>query len=100
MPVIKSAIKKLRQDKAREKQNALLSKKLKDAVRKAAREKSEKSIKKAVSLADRATKKNIIHKNKAARLKSSLAKLAKSSTSGSKTITKTRKNPKKKKNKR
>jgi small subunit ribosomal protein S20 len=77
MPVIKSAKKKLRQDVKREKVNDLLRKTLKDAIKGAQKSKTAEKIKKAVVLTDKAVKKNLIHKNKAARIKSSLSKLAK-----------------------
>ncbi|MCL4353806.1 30S ribosomal protein S20 [Patescibacteria group bacterium] len=77
MPVIKSAIKKLRQDKKREKANKRWENLLKSAVKKAKKNPSQSSLKLAVSLTDKASKKNIIHKNKAARLKSQLARLIK-----------------------
>lgn len=77
MPVIKSAIKKLRQDKVREKQNDGLRDMLKSSVRKAKKSKTGKSVAKAISVVDKAAKKNIIHTNKASRLKASLSKIAK-----------------------
>lgn len=77
MPVIKSAIKKLRQDKKREKQNNILRDSVKTVVRLAKKSKSGKDISKAIATVDKAAKNNIIHKNKAARLKSTLSKIAK-----------------------
>lgn len=77
MPVIKSAIKKLRQDKVREKQNDELRDMLKSTVRNAKKTKTGKSVSKAISVVDKAAKKNIIHTNKASRLKASLTKIAK-----------------------
>ena len=74
MPVIKSAIKKLRKDRKREKENDAIKRGLERAIRKA--QKSPSKINAAYSAIDRAVKRNIIHKNKAARIKSSLAKLA------------------------
>ena len=73
MPVIKSAIKKLRQ----EKQNDQIRELLKSAIRAAKKAKTGKSVTTAISKVDKAAKLNIIHENKAARLKSSLSKLAK-----------------------
>lgn len=75
MPVIKSAKKKLRQDKKRTIRNAKQETMLKDAIKAAKKSPSLKTVQKATSLADKAAKKFIIHKNKAARLKSSLSKL-------------------------
>ena len=77
MPVIKSAIKKLRQDKKREKQNDELRSALKKALRVAKKAKSGKSVATAISTVDKAAKHKIIHTNKAARLKSRIAKLLK-----------------------
>lgn len=86
MPVIKSAKKKLRQDRKREKTNDGLRKQLKDSVKKAQKTKNPKDIQKAFQSADKAAKNRIIHKNKAGHIKSSLSKLIKSEA---KTETKT-----------
>ena len=75
MPVIKSAIKKLRKDRKREKENDARIRSLERAIHQA--RKSPSKINAAFSAIDRAVKRNIIHKNKAARIKSSLAKLGK-----------------------
>lgn len=75
MPVIKSAKKKLRQDKKRTKNNYSFLKVLKDSIKRARKENSKENIINAVKNTDKAVKKNIIHKNKAARIKSSLSKL-------------------------
>ena len=74
MPVIKSAIKKLRHDQKREVENDLLRKNLKDTVKKALKKKTASDVKSAVSVVDKAVKKNLLHKNKAARIKSRLTK--------------------------
>ncbi len=74
MPVIKSAIKKLRQDKKRQKQNENIERKMDQAYKKALKVRSEKTVASAFSTIDKAVKANIIHKNKAARLKTKLAK--------------------------
>lgn len=84
MPVIKSAIKKLRQDKKREKQNNILRDTVKTAVRQAKKTKSGKNISKAIGTVDKAAKNNIIHKNKAARLKSTLSKIVRLDLSSAK----------------
>ena len=81
MPVIKSAIKKLRRDKVREKRNDVFRSNLEKAIRLAKKTKSAKTVSQAVSLVDHAVKKNIMHKNRAARIKSTLSKLAKPVTS-------------------
>ncbi len=75
MPQTKSAKKALRKDRRRAKINILVKKNLKRAVSLARKKKSQEAFRKASSLLDQAAKKKIIHKNKAARLKSRLAKL-------------------------
>jgi len=77
MPVIKSAIKKQRQDKVTEKRNDAFRKNLSDAIKKAGKTKVAKDVVVAISLMDKSVKKNLTHKNKAARVKSRLTKLAK-----------------------
>jgi small subunit ribosomal protein S20 len=77
MPVIKSAKKKLRQDKKREKANSVVESNFRLAIKDAQKTKSFEKVKNAVKLIDKATKRKIIHKNKAARLKSKLSKIAK-----------------------
>ncbi|QQG44724.1 MAG: 30S ribosomal protein S20 [Candidatus Roizmanbacteria bacterium] len=78
MPNIKSAKKKVRQDKKR----AVLNKKYKESMTKlikslgrTAKKISAEQLKKAYSIIDKAMKKKIIHKNRAARLKSRISKL-------------------------
>lgn len=75
MPIIKSAKKKLRADKKRESFNSKLAHMLDYSLKKAKKVKSEKNIKEAISITDKSAKNNIIHKNKAARIKSKLSKL-------------------------
>ena len=75
MPVIKSAKKKLRVDRKREKANRKLKKMLDLALKKAEKSVSMEAINSAISIVDKSAKKNIIHKNKAARIKSRLSKL-------------------------
>jgi small subunit ribosomal protein S20 len=78
MPNIKSAKKKMKQDIRREKENAQYSKAVRDVTKKIVKgDKSDDMVNKAYSAIDKAAKKNIIHKNKAARLKSKVTKLAK-----------------------
>lgn len=86
MPVIKSAKKKLRQDKKREKTNKILRTAFRDAVKKARKSKTSENIIKAIKLTDKAVKKRLIHKNKAARIKSSLSKLITKSSSKAKPV--------------
>ncbi len=73
MPNIKSAKKKLRQDIKREKQNMTYKKTLKKTVKNIGKMKN-KDLTKAHSTIDKAAKKGIIHKNKAARLKSKVSR--------------------------
>lgn len=74
MPVTKSAKKKLRQDKKREAQNALLEKRFRKILRTALKTGAKKDIAQAMQLADKTAKKHIYHANKVARIKSNLAK--------------------------
>ncbi len=74
MPVIKSAIKKLRIDKKREKANDAFRDILEQSIKIAKKTGSKEAISSAFSNLDKAVKNNIIHKNKAARIKSSLTK--------------------------
>lgn len=82
MPLIKSAKKKLRQDKKRTVANLSYKKQYKEAIKKAIAgiegKVKDGALKKAYSAIDKATKKGIIHKNKAARLKSQVSKSKKS----------------------
>lgn len=83
MPVIKSAKKKLRQDKKRKIRNEKNISFFRSLIKKARKHPSEKTIKEAFKSIDKAAKNNIIHKNKAARLKSALSRsLSKKEKSG------------------
>ncbi len=77
MPIIKSAQKKLRQDKKREQFNKKYKAAYNRALKTVARKKSNKKnlIADAYSKIDKALKKKIISKEKASRLKSRLSKL-------------------------
>ena len=75
MPVTTTAKRALRGSKNKESINKLIVGKLEVAVRVAKKSKAAKKIMAAISLADRAAKKKVIHKNKAARIKSQLSKL-------------------------
>ena len=75
MPVTKTAKRALRGSLRKQKVNKALMSRLEIAMRMAKKDKKEKDIKTAISLTDRVAKKKIIHKNKAARMKSSLSKL-------------------------
>lgn len=75
MPVIKSAKKKLRKDILREKRNNTVRVALKRALIAAKKKATEENINNAIKIADKAAKNNIIHANKAGRIKSRLSKL-------------------------
>jgi len=70
LPITKSAKKSLKVSKTKQAQNKIqrvsLSKALKNT--------DEKNVNATISLIDKAAKKNLFHKNKAARMKSALAK--------------------------
>lgn len=75
MPIIKSAIKKVRKDKVRAARNKKREISLKSAVKKARVSKTAKDLQAAFSALDKAAKVKLIHPNKAARLKSRLSKI-------------------------
>lgn len=75
MPVIKSAQKKLRADRNKEKTNNLLRDLFKKTLKTARKRPNSENISKATKVIDKLAKKNLIHKNKAGRIKSSLSKL-------------------------
>ncbi|MCL5784843.1 MAG: 30S ribosomal protein S20 [Patescibacteria group bacterium] len=74
MPIIKSAIKKVRKDKVRTARNKKRENTLKSLVKKARVTKTAKDLQAAFSALDKAAKVKLIHPNKAARLKSRLSK--------------------------
>lgn len=76
MPVTKTAKRALRVSKVKAKVNKNILAKLEVAMRDARKTKTPAKIVAAVSLADRAAKKKVIHKNKAARIKAALSKLS------------------------
>ena len=90
MPVTKTAKRALRGSRAKELINKLTIGKLEVAMRQAKKTKSPEKIGKAISLADRAAKRKVIHKNKAARIKSQMTKLM-STKAAVKTTSKTTK---------
>lgn len=75
MPVTKTAKRALRGSKVKMEVNKTLIRRLEIAVRAAKKTKTINKVADAVSLADRAAKKGVIHKNKAGRLKSQLSRL-------------------------
>ena len=86
MPVTKTAKRALRGSKRKAVNNKLMSARLEIAIRMAKKSKKEKDVVSAISLTDRSAKIHVIHKNKAARIKSALSKLL--PKSASKTVTK------------
>ena len=74
MPITKSAQKALRQTKRRTQRNKTWKENLKSAIKKAGKDKSKEAVSYAFKVVDKAAKAGIIHKNKAARIKSKLSK--------------------------
>ena len=77
MPNVKSAEKRMRTNKIREERNKAARSRLRTAIKKARQaegEGTDAALKQATSLLDRAARKRLIHPNKAARLKSRLAR--------------------------
>lgn len=77
MPVTVSAKKALRRDQRKTIINRRIQSRLKEALKQARENPTKKHLSQAASIIDQAAKKRVIHPNKAARLKSRLAKLAK-----------------------
>lgn len=77
MPVTITAKRALRSSKRKQDLNRIIAARLEGALRVARRDKKQKDIVAAISYVDRATKKGFMHRNKAARIKSQLSKLAK-----------------------
>lgn len=97
MPLIQSAIKKMRKDKVRTLRNKKRGSELKTLVKKARRETSPENLKAVFSALDKAAKVNLIHPNKASRLKSRLSKgISQAPQKASKKIKKLVKKPSKK----
>lgn len=74
MPITTSALKKLRQDKVKNLANDKIRAGVRAAVKAFRVKKNESLLGKAFSALDKAAKSRVIHKNKAARLKSKLAR--------------------------
>lgn len=74
MPLLKHAKKKLRQDNRREKDRRKIKELYKAMIKKAKTNPTKDSMSAAFKAIDKAAKIDIIHDNKAARLKSSLTK--------------------------
>ncbi|MBN1169149.1 30S ribosomal protein S20 [Candidatus Woesebacteria bacterium] len=80
MPITKTAKRALRSSKRKQEVNKTFSARYEVAIREAKNKKTKEAIKKAMSLIDKAEQKNLIHKNKAARLKSRLSVIKSSSS--------------------
>ena len=79
MPIIKSAKKKLKQDRNKTKLNSKYILAYKKALKNLKKQKGNpKALKEIHTQIDKALKKHIFHKNKANRLKSQASKLARS----------------------
>ena len=74
MPLIRSAIKKLRKDRKRTLVNKAKKEGLKSLIKKTRTNKNTENLRAVFSALDKAVKTNLIHKNKASRLKSRLSK--------------------------
>lgn len=77
MPIIKSAVKRMKQTAVRRARNVETKKAVKAAVRAFTDKPSAKTLSEAQSAIDTAVKKNILSKGTAARRKSNLVKIAK-----------------------
>ena len=77
MPIIKSAIKRVKQAAVRNERNVATKRAIKAAVKAFEATPSSETLSKAQSEIDKAVKKNLIHKNTAARRKANLSKAAK-----------------------
>lgn len=80
MPIIKSAKKKLKQDRKKSKQNARYTHTLQEIMKKFKKKDKKITLNTAYAAIDRTAKKRIIHPHKAARLKSQIARLHKKNT--------------------
>ena len=74
MANLQAAKKRTRQEKKRTAQNKARSSKMKSAIHLQEKKPTKKNLSKAYASIDKAAKKRVIHKNKAARLKSQLAR--------------------------
>ncbi|HET8991712.1 MAG TPA: 30S ribosomal protein S20 [Candidatus Saccharimonadales bacterium] len=79
MPIIKSAKKRVRVSNKAAVRNSKTKRSLRSALKGFSKTSSAKSLSHVQSEVDKATKKGVVHKNKAARLKSRAAKQAKAS---------------------
>lgn len=88
MPILRNAKKALRSSTRKAEVNQTLKSKTRTLIKKAKLEPTTEKISAAFSTIDKSVKKNLMHKNKAARVKSGLSKLVVKKTE-KKTATKT-----------
>jgi small subunit ribosomal protein S20 len=74
MPIHRSAVKKIRQDRKRTERNLLIKRRIKSLTLEYKKSPSLSGLQKIQSVLFRAAKTNIVHKNKAGRILSRLAK--------------------------
>lgn len=74
MPILKNAIKKMRQDAKREEHNKAQRSRMRTMLKNAINFKTPEALSSAFSALDKAAKSHLIHKGKADRLKSRLSK--------------------------
>ncbi len=86
MPITKSAKKKLRKDKKRTLHNKKIKQLIKKVLKQAKEEKTDKTVRQAISLVNKAAKKRIIHKNKASRITARLTKFIHQKKSANKKV--------------
>jgi len=94
MPVTKQAIKKVRQDRRKAVINQRRKKAYKEAVSEFRKHPTAAGLVKAYKALDLAAKTNVIHKNKASRLKSRLSKLLARGKSAQIAVSKSKKSKK------
>ncbi|MBP9700050.1 30S ribosomal protein S20 [Candidatus Woesebacteria bacterium] len=75
MPITKSALKALRQSDRRTETNRPIRSRVKTSIDKLNETKTPDALSTAFSAIDKALKRNLLHRNKAARLKSKLSKV-------------------------
>lgn len=83
MPILKSSKKALRVSKRRKLENDKSKDSLNKTVKALRKNPTHDALKKVYSLLDRAAKKHLMHKNRAARLKSNFSKLVKPTSKSS-----------------
>ncbi len=76
MPITKSAKKALKQSRKKAVFNRRIKSKVKQVIQAFKKKPTKENLKEVYSALDKAVKRNIFHKNKAARLKSKLSKLS------------------------